>query len=154
LREAGATLALAESCTGGYAGQLITSEPGASDFFLGGVTAYSNEVKTNVLAVPADLLAEHGAVSEPCARAMAEGVRKLVGATLAIAITGIAGSRMDGRPLPAARATGDKPAGTVSFAIAGPRPTKSMTKLFSGDRERVRRAAAYFALDLARRYFT
>jgi nicotinamide-nucleotide amidase len=61
---------------------------------------------------------------------------------------------MDGRPAVAARLPGDKPAGTVSFAIAGPRPTKSMTKLFAGDRERVRRAAAYFALDLARRYFT
>ena len=154
LREAGATLALAESCTGGYAGQLVTSEPGSSDFFLGGVVAYSNELKTNVLSVPAEILAEHGAVSEPCARAMAEGARKLTGATLAIAITGIAGSRMDGRPVVAARPTGDKPAGTVSFAIAGPRPTKSTTKLFVGDRERVRRAAAYFALDLARRYFT
>jgi nicotinamide-nucleotide amidase len=154
LREAGATLALAESCTGGYAGQLITSEPGASDFFLGGVMAYSNELKTSLLAVPPEVLAEHGAVSEPCARAMAEGARKLTSATIAVAITGIAGSRMDGRPAVAARLPGDKPAGTVSFAIAGPRPTKSMTKLFAGDRERVRRAAAYFALDLARRYFT
>ncbi len=157
LRTAGATLALAESCTGGYAGQLITSEPGASDVFLGGVVAYSNELKTATLGVPAELIAEHGAVSEPCARAMAEGARKLVNATVAVAITGVAGSKMDGRPPAspgAASTSADKPAGTVSFAIAGPRPTKSMTKLFVGDRERVRRAAAYFALDLARRYFT
>jgi len=151
LREAGATLALAESCTGGYAGQLITSEPGSSDFFRGGVVAYSNDLKAGVLAVPPEILGEHGAVSEPCARVMAEGVLKLTNATIGVAITGVAGSRMDGRPAPAA--TSDKPAGTVCFAIAGPRPTKSTTKLFSGDRERIRRAAAYFALDLARRYF-
>ena len=154
LREASATLALAESCTGGYAGQLITSEPGSSDVFLGGVMAYSNELKTATLGVPAELIAEHGAVSEPCARAMAEGVRKLANATIGVAITGVAGSRIDGRPSPAAPPAADKPAGTVCFAIAGPRPTKSTTKLFAGDRERIRRAAAYFALDLARRHFT
>jgi nicotinamide-nucleotide amidase len=155
LREANATLALAESCTGGYAGQLITSEPGASEFFRGGVVAYTNELKTSMLSVPAEVLSEHGAISEPCARAMAEGARKLTNATIAIAITGIAGSRMDGRPIAAAgRPQGEKPVGTVCFAVAGPRPTKSVTKLFSGDRERIRRAAAYFALDMARRYFT
>jgi nicotinamide-nucleotide amidase len=155
LREAGATLALAESCTGGYAGELITSEPGSSDFFRGGVVAYSNELKTSLLSVPAEVLSEHGAVSEPCARAMAEGARKVANATIAVAITGVAGNRMDGRPVPpGGRPPGDKAAGTVCFAIAGPRPTKSVTKLFSGDRERIRRAAAYFALDLARRYFT
>jgi nicotinamide-nucleotide amidase len=154
LREAGATLALAESCTAGYAGQLLTSEPGASDFFLGGVMAYANDVKTKVLGVPAELLTEHGAVSEPCARAMAEGARNLTGATIAVSITGVAGSKMDGRPVATtSAASGDKPAGSVCFAIAGPRPTKSVSKLFSGDRERIRRAAAYHALDMARRYF-
>jgi nicotinamide-nucleotide amidase len=155
LREAGATLALAESCTGGYAGELITSEPGSSDFFRGGVVAYSNELKTSLLSVPAEVLSEHGAVSEPCARAMAEGARKVANATIAVAITGVAGNRMDGRPVaPGGHPPGDKAAGSVCFAIAGPRPRKSVTKLFSGDRERIRRAAAYFALDLARRYFT
>lgn len=155
LREAGATLAFAESCTGGYAGQLITSEPGASDFFVGGVMAYSNDVKVNVLGVPADLLTEHGAVSEPCARAMAEGARKITGATIAVAITGVAGDKIDGRAsTPSDGKPSDKPVGTVCFAIAGPRPTKSVGKLFSGDRERIRKAAAFFALDLARRYFT
>ena len=69
-----------------------------------------------------------------------------------IAITGIAGNRMDGRPAPTAQPS-EKPAGTVCFAVAGTRPTKSTTKVFSGDRERIRKAAAYFALDLARRYF-
>lgn len=154
LRAAPATLALAESCTGGYAGQLITSEPGASDFFLGGVMAYSNDIKVNVLGVPAELLTEHGAVSEPVVRAMAEGARKLTGATIAVAITGVAGNKIDGRGgTPSESKPGDKPVGTVCFAIAGPRPTKSVGKLFSGDRERIRKAAAYFALDLARRYF-
>jgi len=154
LREAGATLALAESCTAGYASQLITSEPGASDFFLGGVLAYADEVKTRILEVPSELLADHGAVSEPCARAMAEGARKLLSATIAVAVTGIAGSKMDGRVgTTAAPDQGEKAVGTVCFAVAGPRPTKSTTKLFPGDRERIRRAAAYFALDLARRYF-
>ncbi len=154
LRESGATLALAESCTAGYAGQLLTSEPGSSDFFLGGVMAYANDIKTKVLGVPAELLTEHGAVSEPCARAMAEGARALTGATIAVSITGVAGARMDGRPgTLAGGATGDKPAGSVCFAVAGTRPTKSVSKLFAGDRERIRRAAAYHALDMARRYF-
>jgi len=154
LREAGATLALAESCTAGYAGQLLTSEPGASDIFVGGVMAYANDVKTKLLGVPAEMLTEHGAVSEPCARAMAEAAKTVTGATIAVAITGIAGSKMDGRPgAPAVSAAGEKPVGTVYFAIAGPRPTKSVSKLFSGDRERIRRAAAYHALDMARRYF-
>jgi nicotinamide-nucleotide amidase len=153
LREAGATLALAESCTGGYAGQLVTSEPGSSDIFRGGVVAYSNDLKTSLLSVPAEILAEHGAVSEPCARAMAEGVLKLTNATVAVAITGVAGCRMDGRAAPTSAAAGDKPTGTVCFAVTGPRPTKSTTKLFAGDRERIRRAAAYFGLDLARRCF-
>jgi nicotinamide-nucleotide amidase len=154
LREAGATLAFAESCTGGYAGQMITSEPGSSDFFLGGVMAYSDALKVSLLGVPAELLGEHGAVSEPCARAMAEGLRKVTNATLAIAITGVAGSTMDGRVhvAPSTKPS-DKPVGTVCFAVAGPRPTKAMNKLFAGDRERIRKAAAYFALDLARRYF-
>jgi nicotinamide-nucleotide amidase len=157
LREAKATLAFAESCTAGYAGQLVTSEPGASDFFLGGVMAYANEIKINSLGVPAELLTEHGAVSEPCARAMAEGIRKLTNATIGVSITGIAGSKMDGRPSQSgqsvARVQGEKPVGTVCFGVAGPRPTKSSTKLFSGDRERIRKAAAYCALELARRYF-
>ena len=154
LREAKATLALAESCTAGYAGQLLTSEPGASDFFVGGVMAYANDVKTKVLGVPAEMLTEHGAVSEPCARAMAEGVRNLTGATIGVSITGVAGDKVDGRPgTSAGSAPGEKPVGSICFAVAGPRPTKSVSKLFSGDRERIRRAAAFHALDMARRYF-
>jgi nicotinamide mononucleotide (NMN) deamidase PncC len=85
---------------------------------------------------------------------MAEGARNLTGATIAVSITGVAGTKMDGRPGATGNSVpGEKPVGSVCFAIAGPRPTKSVSKLFSGDRERIRRAAAYHALDMARRYF-
>src|SRR6266700_527110 len=139
-----ATLAIAESCTGGLAGQLVTSEPGASSFFRGSVVCYADEIKTGVLGVKPETLADFGAVSEPCAREMAEGVKKVCGSILAVSITGIAGPE-GGAP--------DKPLGTVCFAVCGPGTTRTATKLFAGDRDRVRMAAAYFALDLARRYF-
>ncbi len=152
LRENQATLALAESCTGGMAGELITKEPGASDFFLGGVMAYANDVKVKLLGVRPETIAEQGAVSEPCAKEMAEGARRITGATVAVAITGIAGSSRDGTSVPI-QTEGGKPVGTVCFALAGPKSTKTVSKLFSGGRERIRRAAAYFALDMARRHF-
>lgn len=138
------TVALAESCTGGMAGELLTSVPGSSAYFLGGVMAYSNEMKEKLLGVKAETLATFGAVSEPCAREMAEGVQKLCGSTLAVGITGIAGPD-GGSP--------EKPVGTVCFACVGPGTPRLATKLFAGGREQVRRAAAYFGLDLARRYF-
>jgi nicotinamide-nucleotide amidase len=150
LRTSGTTLALAESCTGGEAGQMITSEPGASDFFLGGVVAYSNDVKINVLGVKAATIAESGAVSEPCAKEMAEGARRVTGATIAVSITGVAGPAKERDPSPSGGS--DKPVGTVCFALASAKSTKAVSKLFSGDRARIRRAAAYFALDLARRH--
>jgi nicotinamide-nucleotide amidase len=139
-----ATLAIAESCTGGLAGELVTSEPGASNFFRGSVVAYSDEVKTNILGVKPETLTDFGAVSEPCAREMAEGAKRVCGSSVAVAITGIAGPG-GGSP--------DKPVGTVCFAVCGPGTTRTSTKLFAGNRERVRVAAAYYALDLARRYF-
>jgi nicotinamide-nucleotide amidase len=138
------TVALAESCTGGMAGELLTSVPGSSAYFLGGVMAYSNEMKEKLLGVKAETLATFGAVSEPCAREMAEGVQKLCGSTLAVGITGIAGPD-GGSP--------EKPVGTVCFACVGPGTPRLATKLFAGGRDQVRRAAAYFGLDLARRYF-
>jgi nicotinamide-nucleotide amidase len=150
LRTAGITLALAESCTGGEAGQLITSVPGASDFFVGGVVAYSNDVKVNVLGVKAATIAESGAVSEPCAKEMAEGARRVTGAAIAVSITGVAGPAKERDT--STLGTGEKPVGTVCFGLASAKPTKAVSKLFSGDRERIRRAAAYFALDLARRH--
>jgi PncC family amidohydrolase len=109
----------------------------------------------NVLGVKAATIESHGSVSEPCAKEMAEGVKKLTGATVAVSITGIAGSDKDGRtPVAAPAVPGGKPVGTVCFAFAGPKSTKTVTKLFSGGRERIRRAAAFFALDLARRHFS
>jgi nicotinamide-nucleotide amidase len=139
-----ATLALAESCTGGMAGELVTSVPGSSAYFVGGVMAYADDIKRRVLGVKEEILTDFGTVSEPCAREMAEGAQKLFGTTLAVGITGIAGP---------GGATKDKPVGTVCFACVGPGTTKTATKLFAGGREQVRRAAAYFGLDLARRYF-
>jgi nicotinamide-nucleotide amidase len=170
LNAAGATLALGESCTGGYAGQILTSEPGASAFFRGGVVSYDNAVKRDVLGVRAETLAAHGAVSEACAAEMAEGVRRVCGATIGVSITGIAGAAKEngvadqaesqavnnaGTPAGADVTTEkpEKPVGTVCFGIAGPRGTRTETKRFFAGRERIRRAAAYFALDLARRYF-
>jgi nicotinamide-nucleotide amidase len=150
LRAAGTTLALAESCTGGEAGEMITAEPGASDFFVGSVVAYSNDVKVNVLGVKATTIAESGAVSEPCAKEMAEGARRMTGAAIAVSITGVAGPAKERDP--SGSGTSEKPVGTVCFALAGAKSTKAVSKLFSGDRERIRRAAAYFALDLARRH--
>jgi nicotinamide-nucleotide amidase len=144
LRAQGATLAIAESCTGGLAGELITSEPGASNFFRGSIAAYHDEVKVGVLGVKPETLADFGAVSEPAAREMAEGAKRVCGSSVAVAITGVAGPD-GGSP--------DKPVGTVCFAVCGPGSTRTSTKLFAGGRERVRVAAAYYALDLARRYF-
>jgi nicotinamide-nucleotide amidase len=139
-----ATLAIAESCTGGLAGELVTSEPGASDFFRGSVVAYNDEIKTGLLGVKPETLADFGAVSEPTAREMAEGAKRVCGSSVAVAITGVAGP---------GGGTPDKPVGTVCFAVCGPGTTRTSTKLFAGNRERVRVAAAYYALDLARRYF-
>jgi nicotinamide-nucleotide amidase len=154
LTAAQATLAFAESCTGGWAGQLITSEPGASHFFLGGVVAYSDQIKRDLLGVRAETLAAHGAVSEPCAAEMAAGARQRLGATVAVSITGIAGSSRDWLPAAVELSEGGKAVGTVCFGISGPRGDRTETKVFFGGRERIRRWAAYFALDLVRRYFS
>jgi nicotinamide-nucleotide amidase len=144
LRAQEATLAFAESCTGGLAGELASSEGGASEYFRGSIVAYSNDVKTSVLGVKPETITDFGAVSEPAAREMAEGAKRVCGSAVAVAITGVAGPE-GGAP--------DKPVGTVCFAICGPGTTRTSTKLFAGGRERVRMAAAYYALDLARRYF-
>jgi nicotinamide-nucleotide amidase len=111
LRQRGETLAVAESCTGGGLGAALAAVPGASDVFVGGVIAYANAVKQQLLGVSADLLARHGAVSEPVAGAMAEGVQRLTAATWTIAVTGVAGPGGGGA---------EKPVGTVFMAVAGP----------------------------------
>ncbi|MFO0582918.1 MAG: CinA family nicotinamide mononucleotide deamidase-related protein [Anaeromyxobacter sp.] len=142
LQARGEKVALAESCTGGLLASLLTAVPGASNVLDLGVVAYANAVKEQVVGVPAALLAAHGAVSEPVARALAEGVRRLGGATYGVGITGIAGPT-GGTP--------EKPVGTVHLAVAGPGGTTHALRQFRGDRPRVQRSAAYEALDLLRR---
>ncbi|HYX23029.1 MAG TPA: nicotinamide-nucleotide amidohydrolase family protein, partial [Thermoanaerobaculia bacterium] len=144
LRAAGATLTAAESCTGGLLAQRITSVAGSSDYFLGGAVTYSNELKTKLAGVPAGLIAEHGAVSEPVARAMAEGVRRALKSDWGVGITGVAGP---------GGGTAEKPVGTVHVAIAGPRDGEvEHRKLrLPGDRDRVRRFSAQIALEMLRR---
>ncbi len=137
----GDRVAVAESCTGGLVAELLTRVPGASAVLDLGVVAYANVMKERVVGVPAAVLAAHGAVSEAVARALAAGVRAAAGATFGIGITGIAGPT-GGTP--------EKPVGTVHLALAGPKGTEHLHRLYRGDRERVRRQAAYEALNLLR----
>ena len=134
-------LAIAESCTGGLVAEMVTSVPGASATFDVGVVAYANEAKTGVLGVDAAVLAAHGAVSEPVARAMAEGARRRAGTTWALAVTGVAGP---------GGGTEEKPVGTVHLAIAGPDGTRTWARRFPGDRDRIRKTAAYDVLNQLR----
>ena len=137
LRAARATVSVAESCTGGLLGGRLTERPCSSDYVLGGVISYANEVKERVLGVPAALLRQSGAVSPEVARAMADGVRGLTGSAYALSVTGIAGP--DG-------GTSEKPVGLVYHACAGPRGTSVRRELFPGNREAVRRRAIVAAL--------
>ncbi len=141
-RRRGAQLALAESCTGGLVAVELTSVPGASDVFRGGVVAYANEIKLAVLGVEAGTLAEHGAVSAPVALEMARGARSVMGASDALAITGVAG--------PGGGSAG-KPVGTVWFALASEHGESTMLREFRGDRILIRERAASTGLDLLRR---
>lgn len=122
LRKAGATLAVAESCTGGALSASFTSMAGASDYFLGGVVSYSNDVKANVLGVSRDTLERYGAVSEETALEMADGVRRLCGADYALSTTGIAGPTGGSE---------DKPVGTVWIGLATPNGTTARKFVFS-----------------------
>ena len=144
LRAAGTTLTAAESCTGGLLAQRVTSIAGSSDYFLGGAVTYSNELKTKLVGVPAAMLAEHGAVSEPVARSMAEGVRRELKSDWGVGITGIAGP---------GGGTPEKPVGTVHIAVAGPRDgeVEHRRLRLPGDRDRVRRFSAQIALEMLRR---
>jgi nicotinamide-nucleotide amidase len=137
----GERVALAESCTGGLLASLLTSVPGASAVLDLGVVAYANAMKERLLGVPAADLATHGAVSEPVARALAEGARRAGGADWGIGVTGIAGP---------SGGTPEKPVGTVHLALAGAAGTSAAHRVYRGDRERIRRQAAYEALNLLR----
>lgn len=138
LREKKATLAVAESCTGGIVGERITEVPGSSDYFQGGFVVYTDAMKTSLLGVPEALIAEHSAVSDPVARAMAEQARERTGSSYALAVTGYAGPE-------------GNPAGLVFIGIATPQGTDARRFQFPGDRSRVRAFAAQTALDLLRK---
>ena len=141
LREHKMTIALAESCTGGLLASRLTDVPGSSDYVDRGVVCYSNRSKTDLAGVPVVLINEHGAVSEPVARAMAEGIRTRAGTNIGIGITGIAGP---------GGGTPEKPVGTVSLAVATDDEVRVRTFQFIGSREMVKFQAAQSALNMTR----
>jgi nicotinamide-nucleotide amidase len=142
LAAAGATLTTAESCTGGLLAERLTRVTGSSAYFLGGVVTYSNELKASLLGVDPDVIAAEGAVSEPVARAMAEGVRTRYASDYGAGITGVAGP--DG-------GSEEKPVGTVHVAVAGPAGVRHRRVRFIGDREKIRWQASQLVLEMLRR---
>jgi competence/damage-inducible protein CinA-like protein len=138
----GASLATAESCTGGLLAERITSVPGSSRYFLGGAVAYDNSIKTNMVDVPPMLIAQHGAVSREVAAALAEGVRDRCKSTLGVGITGVAGP---------GGGTEEKPVGLVYVALADENDTEVTDRKYPGDRDRIRHWATQQALDMVRR---
>jgi nicotinamide-nucleotide amidase len=137
-----ATLAVAESCTGGMISERITSVSGASRSFLGGAIVYSDPLKAAFAGVPAELIAEHGAVSAEVAESLAKGIRLRTGATLGLGVTGIAGPT---------GGTETKPVGLVYIALSDAQKTEVMDRTFRGDRTRVREWATQQALDMIRK---
>jgi nicotinamide-nucleotide amidase len=144
LTENRATIAVAESCTGGLLAERLTNIPGSSIYFLGGVVCYSNELKSALVDVPAELIESKGAVSPEVALALADGIRKRTGATIGVGVTGIAGP---------GGGTPEKPVGLVHIGIADERGPRERRFQFPGDRERIRMHASQTALDSVRRYF-
>jgi nicotinamide-nucleotide amidase len=143
LRNRGTTLAIAESCTGGLVGSMLTREPGASDFLLLDAVTYANSAKARVLGVDEDVLRAHGAVSEEVAAAMAEGARRASGSDVALSLTGVAGPT---------GGTEDKPVGTVFLAVTGARGTEVKHRVFPGERFQIQTFAAYAGLHMLRTY--
>src|SRR5207249_107224 len=137
-----ATLAVAESCTGGLLAERITSVSGSSRYFLGGAVVYSDSLKTAFADVPAGLIEKHGAVSSEVAVALAEGIRKRCGSTLGVGITGVAGPT---------GGTEQKPVGLVFHALASEKGTEVEQRKFPGDRQRIRCYASQQALEMIRR---
>ena len=137
----GETLAVAESLTGGLLAARLTDVPGASRSFAGGVVSYATRVKVTVLGVPDELVTEHGVVSQECAVAMAQGVRRRLDATWGLATTGVAGpDPQEGRAV-----------GTVWIAVAGPAGEKARLLELAGDRSAIRQATCVAVLDLLER---
>ncbi len=137
-----ATVAVAESCTGGLLAERITSISGSSRYFLGGAVVYSNALKTELAGVPAEMIDRHGAVSREVAAALAEGIRYRCESTLGVGITGVAGP---------SGGTPDKPVGLVFHAVASSTGTEVVQRNFPGDRKRIRRFASTMALDMVRK---
>lgn len=140
--QSGLTLSVAESCTAGLLAARIADQPGCSAWFRGGVVAYHNDLKEKILSVPQRVLGQHGAVSEPTARAMADGVRLLCGSDLGLAVTGIAGP--DG-------GTAEKPVGTVYLALADQAGCELVRCRFDGDRATIRNQAVEKGLLMLKR---
>lgn len=135
LSEQGKTLSTAESCTGGTISQLVTSIPGSSSYFLGGVTSYANRAKIDILGVPSEIIEKYGAVSRECVAAMAEGVRKLTGSDFSVATSGIAGP---------GGGSEEKPVGLVWVAVSSHKGTETYKVQYNGDRKRnIERSAAF-----------
>jgi nicotinamide-nucleotide amidase len=144
LTEYRATVAVAESCTGGMLAERLTKIPGSSSYFLGGVVCYSNELKTSLVGVPQSLIEAKGAVSSEVALALADGIRKRTGATLGVGVTGVAGP---------GGGTPEKPVGLVHIGLADEHGPRERAYRFPGDRERIRQFASQSALDAVRRYY-
>ncbi len=140
--ERGLTLSVAESCTAGMIGAKLTDLAGSSAFFKGGILAYSNDIKQELLGVPAEILEEHGAVCGPVVQAMAEGAKQRLGTDFALAVSGISGP--DGGHV-------DKPVGTTWMAVAGPEKTFTQVYRFPGDRHRNRMLTVASVVDSLRR---
>lgn len=142
LQMRGATLAVAESCTGGLLAERITSVAGSSRYFLGGAVVYSNALKTELASVPAEMIERHGAVSREVAAALAEGIRYRCESSMGVGITGVAGP---------GGGTAEKPVGLVFHAVANDLGTEVIQRNYPGDRKRIRRFASTMALDMVRR---
>lgn len=141
LRARGLTLAVAESCTGGLIGAMLTAVPGSSDYLLLDAVTYANTAKERVLGVAPELLRGHGAVSPECVRAMAEGARRVSGADLAVSVSGVAGPT---------GGSAERPVGLVYLALADDDGVAVLERRFKGDRAAVQRQAAYAALEMVR----
>jgi len=143
LRDHGLTIAVAESATGGLVSDLITNVAGSSDYFKGSVVAYDNEIKVKVLGVKSETLARQGAVSHQTAEEMADGIRKLMNASIGLSTTGIAGP---------AGAAPEKPVGLFYIGIASDLGTKAVEHVFAGDRLQNKKSAAETALIMLREH--